>query len=273
MSVFFCYVCNTIFEISNTQIAMRIIMKQIVMMSWQIAATTAVCLFFMQAAGAQTLSEDMHLDQVVVTGTRVPVLQESLATPVTVVGRETIEQSGNNALLPVLSQEVPGLFVNSRGILGYGVSGGAAGNISMRGVTGADGRVLMLIDGHPQYAPIYGHPIADAYIAGDAERVEVSRGASSVLYGSNAMGGAINIITRRPQEDGNQAHLRAMAGSYGSQLQTGSSDRIRWRQLHAHGRPPAEFGVRIAQRHGQGRIRTFRHMARFLACQPGQVLR
>ncbi|MBQ5996892.1 MAG: TonB-dependent receptor plug domain-containing protein, partial [Bacteroidales bacterium] len=192
-------------------------MKQIVMMSWQIAATTAVCLFFMQAAGAQTLSEDMHLDQVVVTGTRVPVLQESLATPVTVVGRETIEQSGHNALLPVLSQEVPGLFVNSRGILGYGVSGGAAGNISMRGVTGADGRVLMLIDGHPQYAPIYGHPIADAYIAGDAERVEVSRGASSVLYGSNAMGGAINIITRRPQEDGNQAHLRAMAGSYGSQ--------------------------------------------------------
>ena len=192
-------------------------MKQIIAFSWKGAAAAVATLFLMQTAGAQTLSEDMQLDQVVVTGTRVPVPQESLATPVTVVSRETIEQKGDNALLPVLSQEVPGMFVNSRGILGYGVSGGASGNISMRGVTGGDGRILMLIDGHPQYATIYGHPVADAYLAGDAERVEVSRGASSVLYGSNAMGGAINIITRRVYEEGNQAHLRAMAGSYGSQ--------------------------------------------------------
>ena len=104
MSVFFCYVCNTNLGISNTQVTIKIIMKQIVMISWKAAAATAACLFLMHAAGAQTLSEDMQLDQVVVTGTRVPVVQESLATPVTVVGRETIEQSGNNELLPVLSQ-------------------------------------------------------------------------------------------------------------------------------------------------------------------------
>jgi len=100
---------------------------------------------------------------------------------------------------------------------GYGVSTGAAGGISMRGFAGGSGRVLILIDGHPQYATIYGHPVADAYIASDAERVEVSRGAASVIYGSNAMGGAINIITRKATQDGNRLNIRLIGGSYGTQ--------------------------------------------------------
>jgi iron complex outermembrane receptor protein len=114
-------------------------------------------------------------------------------------------------------QQVPGLFVTSRGVAGYGVSGGAAGGINMRGLSGGSGQVLMLIDGHPQYATIYGHPVADAYIASDAERVEVSRGASSILYGASAMGGAINIITRQSTEEGNRLSARLAGGSYGLQ--------------------------------------------------------
>jgi iron complex outermembrane receptor protein len=114
-------------------------------------------------------------------------------------------------------QQVPGLFITSRGMAGYGVSGGAAGGINMRGFAGGSGQVLILIDGHPQYATIYGHPVADAYIASDAQRVEVSRGASSILYGASAMGGAINIITRQAAEDGNKLSARLMAGSYGTQ--------------------------------------------------------
>lgn len=163
------------------------------------------------------MRETIHLDEVVVTGSRVPVPRDMIPVPVSVVHRSTLEQSEEVSLLPVLMQQVPGLYVTSRGMAGYGVSTGAAGGINMRGFAGGTGRVLILIDGHPQYATIYGHPVADAYIASDAQRVEVSRGAASILYGSNAMGGAINIITRQAMEDGNKLSARLMAGSYGTQ--------------------------------------------------------
>lgn len=158
-----------------------------------------------------------NLDEVVVTGSRVPVSRDVMPIPVSVVHRSAIEQSAENNLLPVLMQQVPGLFVTSRGIAGYGVSTGAAGGINLRGLGGGAGRVLMLIDGHPQYAALFGHPIADAYIASEAQRVEVSHGSASVLYGSNAMAGTINIITRRATTDGNTLNARLMAGSYGTQ--------------------------------------------------------
>ena len=159
----------------------------------------------------------IEIGEVVVTGSRVPIPRDVLPVPISVVHRSTIEQSEETSLLPVLMQQVPGLYVTSRGMAGYGVSGGAAGGINMRGFSGGSGQVLMLIDGHPQYAAIYGHPVADAYIASDAQRVEVSRGASSILYGASAMGGAINIITRQAAEDGNKLSARLMGGSYGTQ--------------------------------------------------------
>lgn len=156
------------------------------------------------------------LSDVVVTATRQKMLRDALPVAVTVVGRTTIQQSDQNALMPVLMDQVPGLFVTSRGVTGYGVSNGAAGSISLRGFGAASGRVLILIDGHPQFESIYGHPVSDEYIASNAQRVEVARGASSVLYGSNAMGGAINIITRKPIYDGNALDIRLMVGSYGT---------------------------------------------------------
>jgi len=125
-----------------------------------------------------------------------------------------ITQKAESSILPVLKEQVPGLFINSQGVAGYGVSSGASGNITMRGFSGSAGRLLILIDGHPQYAPIYGHPMADTYTTDNIESVEVIRGAASVLYGSNAMGGAINFITKQQKVDGNQFRMRAKYGSY-----------------------------------------------------------
>ena len=73
---------------------------------------------------------------------------------------------------------------------------------------------------------LMGHPIADAYQTMMAERVEVLRGPASVLYGSNAMGGVINIVTRKMQEDGIRTNINIGAGSYGS-VQTEVTNRIR----------------------------------------------
>ena len=170
-----------------------------------------------QPADTITVINTYYLDEVVITGSRVEISRDVMPVPISIVNRTSIEQSGETSLLPVLSQQIPGLFVTSRGMAGYGTSTGSAGSISMRGFGASSGRVLILIDGHPQYATIYGHPVSDAYIASDAERVEVSRGAASVLYGSNAMGGAINIITRKALEDGNRLNVRLMGGSYGTQ--------------------------------------------------------
>ncbi|MBO5545405.1 MAG: TonB-dependent receptor [Bacteroidales bacterium] len=156
------------------------------------------------------------LRSAVVTGTRVAMERDRLPAPISVVGRERIATSDESALLPSLMEEVPGLFVTSRGVTGYGVSAGATGGISLRGFSAGSGRTLVLIDGHPQYQSIYGHAVADEYLADLAERVEVTRGAASVLYGSNAMGGAINIITRRPDFLGNRVGVKLMGGSYGT---------------------------------------------------------
>jgi len=123
-------------------------------------------------------------------------------------------------------QQVPGLFVTSRSMMGYGVSTGAAGGINLRGITGGTGQLLVLIDGHPQYQGIYGHPISDSYQTLMADRVEVLRGPASVLYGSNAMGGVMNIVTRSMRQDGVKTNFTLGAGSYGT-VQAEASNQVR----------------------------------------------
>lgn len=167
-----------------------------------------------------------EIGEVVVTGTRNETDVRHLSQTVSVVNRSKIDQALQPSLLPVLTEQIPGLFVTSRGVMGYGVSGGAAGSISLRGLSGGTARLMVMIDGHPQYAGIFGHPIADAYQSFLAERVEVLRGSASVLYGSNAMGGVINIVTRKMQEDGVKTNLRAGYGSWNT-LETELTNRIR----------------------------------------------
>lgn len=167
-----------------------------------------------------------EIGEFVVTGTRNETDVRHLSQTVSVVNRSEIDQALQPSLLPVLTEQIPGLFVTSRGVMGYGVSGGAAGSISLRGLSGGTARLMVMIDGHPQYAGIFGHPIADAYQSFLAERVEVLRGPASVLYGSNAMGGVVNIVTRKMQEDGVKTNLRAGYGSYNT-LETELTNRIR----------------------------------------------
>lgn len=167
-----------------------------------------------------------NINEVVVTGSRSETDVRHLSQTVSVVGRDRIESAMQPSLLPVLTEQVPGLFVTSRGIMGYGVSNGAAGGISLRGLSGGSGRLMVMIDGHPQYAGIFGHPISDAYQSFLAERVEVLRGPASVLYGSNAMGGVVNIVTRKMQEDGVNTNLHAGYGSYNT-LETELTNRVR----------------------------------------------
>lgn len=198
---------------------------------------TAALLLAASAAPAIELPDSVRqrpaypIEEVVVTGTRNETDVRHLPMTVSVVSRAQIERSGRQSLLPILTEQVPGLFATARGIMGYGVSTGAAGGMSLRGIGGAPQSglpttgLLVLIDGHPQYMGLMGHPIADAYQSMLAERVEVVRGPASVLYGSNAMGGVINIVTRKEREEGIRTDLQAAYGSYNT-LQTELSNRI-----------------------------------------------
>lgn len=175
-----------------------------------------VSLFLGSPVWAQEVVKDtLSIPEVVVTGTRNAVDVRHLPMNVSVVGTQQIERRYEPSLLPVLTEQVPGLFTTARGVMGYGVSTGGSGGMSMRGVGGSPTTgMLVLIDGHPQYMGLMGHPISDAYQSMMAEKVEVVRGPASVLYGSNAMGGVINILTQKHQQDGFKGNARVGYGSF-----------------------------------------------------------
>lgn len=170
-----------------------------------------------------TLSQ---ISEVVVTGTRSATDVRHLPQTVTVVDQAKLNEYNRPNILPTLAEQVPGLMVTSRGMMGYGVSGGAAGGMMLRGISSGAGQMMVLIDGHPQYNGVYGHSIADSYQTMMTDRVEVLRGPASLLYGSNAMGGVVNIVTRGMKQDGVRTMLNVGAGSYGT-VQLDASNQIK----------------------------------------------
>lgn len=163
------------------------------------------------------VNDTIVLNEVIVTGSMPKVNLRNLPMSISVISELQIEERKDHSLLPLLSEEVPGLFITQRGVMGYGVAGGAAGAMSIRGIGGAPtSGVLVLIDGHPQYMGLMGHPLADSYQSMMTERVEVVRGPASVLYGSNAMGGVINIITKQQRQEGIHNSAKLMYGSFNS---------------------------------------------------------
>lgn len=189
----------------------------------------AILLFFAAmgtALFAQTDSVAVNeLDELIVTGSNNSVERRLLPYTVSVVDRAQLESAGSTQLLSVLSGRIPSFFVTERGILGFGVgSNGGAGHIKLRGVGGdRASAVLMMIDGQPQFAGIYSHSIADFYSKNYVEKVEVLRGPGSVLYGSNAMAGVVNVITRKARRDGIHGTLSSMFGSYNTSLTQASA--------------------------------------------------
>lgn len=165
-----------------------------------------------------SVNDTVDIDEVVITGSKISVNRNQIPLTISVIQSRAIEESTESSLLPILSNQVPGVFVTERGVTGFGVATGSAGQISIRGIGGSPTtRVLVLLNGNPQYMGIMGHPLADAYRSANIERVEVVRGPASTLYGSNAMGGVINIITKERKTDGFSTHANVSYGSFNTQ--------------------------------------------------------
>lgn len=167
-----------------------------------------------------TLSPAPVLEQVaVVSASRQDELRDTLNTRVDVVSRNRIEESGAFETVGELLREIPGV-VTRRG----SETAGAAGEQ----IQGIDSRqVLVLLDGQPLVGARGikrgGLLNLDRQSSARLERIEVVKGAASTLYGSDAIGGVINLITREPASpfDASVALAGGNLGSFGGRLDGG----------------------------------------------------
>ena len=144
------------------------------------------------------------LDAVVVTASRREQRLKDAVVPIEVVSRAEIERTGAPDVAAVLVEQV-----------GIQLEGGTptGAGVQLQGF-GAQ-RVLILVDGQPLVGRLNGNLDASRIPASMVERIEVVKGPQSTLYGSDAIGGVINIITRRPSAGRSELALQAIGGQQG----------------------------------------------------------
>ncbi|MBD3160673.1 MAG: TonB-dependent receptor plug domain-containing protein [Candidatus Eisenbacteria bacterium] len=129
------------------------------------------------------------LDEVVVTGTRSPHMLKEVPVQTEVVGRREFRKTGATSVDEALAWST-GINVRED-LSGQGVS--------LRGLD--ENRVLILVDGERAVGRVRGSIDLSQYSLTNVDRIEVVKGTGSTLYGSEAIGGVVNIITKRPEEE------------------------------------------------------------------------
>jgi vitamin B12 transporter len=152
-------------------------------------------------------------EEIIVTGSKFPVAAAESPQQVTVIDSATVARSSD---IGQLLNEQAGIVIN-----GAYSNPGKDRSIFLR--NGANQYTLILVDGQPLVDPSsLGGAVDLRLLSLDGiERIEILRGARSLLYGSDAVAGVINLITHRGREDGNSSseptiHLRAAAQRYGT---------------------------------------------------------
>ncbi|MDY6983573.1 MAG: TonB-dependent receptor [Pseudomonadota bacterium] len=172
------------------------------------AIATAFGSVALPGLAAEEQADPYHVDEIVVTSSRVPIPLRQLGTSVSVITAAEIEMHGNLALTDVLRQ-LPAIATTN--------TGGAGKNTSLR-IRGEEGfRTLTIIDGlrlSDPSSPQVGAPM-EHLLSNGIGRVEILRGPQGLSYGADA-GGIINISSRQA-EPGFQANLDAQGGKFGTQ--------------------------------------------------------
>ncbi len=169
--------------------------------------------FFSMLLASATHSQTdstLSLDEVVITANRFPQKQISTGKVMTIINRSQIESAGVNTLGELLGRQ-SGITV-----IGAANAPGTNNDIYVRGA--ATGNTLILIDGMPasDVSTIRGTFDINFIPLGEIERIEVVKSGQSTLYGSDAVGGVINIITQKDQTKKIAGHGSFSAGSFGT---------------------------------------------------------
>ena len=161
-------------------------------MSRYLIISTLYILAFAKAYSQKTTIDTLKVDEleeVILTATRTARQLSSLPLPVTLVSKKVIEQSGTIRLNEILSEQT--------GIITIADESGFEG-VQIQGI--ASDYILILIDGVPLVGRSAGNFDLSRLTVGNIKQIEVVKGPSSSLYGSEALGGVINIITEKPKQ-------------------------------------------------------------------------
>lgn len=150
--------------------------------------------------------KELTLEGVVVTATKIPEKRKDIPNAVIIIDETDIQVSGAKTLGELLANEL-GIDLRT-----YGNYGGAAQEIHIRGMRG--NAVQVFVNGVSVNSPSLGTADMGKIPLTNIERIEMVKGSGSLLYGSGAMGGTVNIITKRPNRE--KMDLKVGAG-YGSQ--------------------------------------------------------
>lgn len=145
------------------------------------------------------------MDEVVVTATRTEEKRSEIPNAVLVLNRYDIEESPANGIGELLAGEL-GVDWRTRG--NYG---GAAQTVQLRGMRADETQVL--VNGLSYNSPSLGEADVSTIPMNMIDRVEVVKGSGSLLYGSGAMAGTVNILSKRPEHEGAVLELSAGYGS------------------------------------------------------------
>jgi outer membrane receptor for ferrienterochelin and colicins len=168
--------------------------------------TQLACICFCLISFSQedsTFSKQM--DEVVITATRSERKLSNVAVPVQLINNKTIRQSGSLRLNDIL-QEQTGLYITS-GSSAVSAGGGIFGTgVQIQGLS--PDYTLILLDGEPIIGRQGGVIDLSRLAVANIKKIEIVKGPSSSLYGSEAMGGVVNIITEQPMANRLDASVR-----------------------------------------------------------------
>lgn len=181
-------------------------------MSKTIISLIAGLLFTVPAIHAQTTApaDSLELDQIVITASKIPLSLRETTKPVILISRTEIEQSGSRNLGQLLNQQ-SGIRVND--------AFGSPANPQILYMQGAaPSNTLILIDGLAINDPSGTGGTYDlrSIPLSNVEQIEILKGSQSTLFGSDAIAGVVNIITRQPGSDPIQATADLAYGSFHS---------------------------------------------------------
>jgi len=152
-------------------------------------------------------------DTIVVVADRYKQPLKNLTNTYQIVPGKLVENISQHSSLEMVDIVFPSAYLLQKMIVGYGVGSEGAGTINMRGQGGKPNTgMLVLLNGHPDFMGIFGHPLPDVYGMDDVEQIEILAGPSSTVFGSQAMGGVINI--KAGPDYSRLVKLSMSAGSY-----------------------------------------------------------